>query len=496
MDRIRTGHALSGLGENKEAHVRLDRRLAWQTLLLAAFLVWPLILFGRPAYIADSAAYVKGGGVAIEFAAGKFGSILSPVPTDAGATAEISASNSIQNARSEAAGVKGVRSIPYSVLAYAFRWPAFDLIGLALLQSLLAAFTCAVAASSLGVASRTSYLILGLALGAGTSLPAATALALPDVFAGIVAACQIIMFTSLQRLSGGVRWALAAIASLAVAVHASIAPLALWLCVAGTVIALWRRASMTRPAVRLSWLWAPFIVGGIITLASGFVAFGETSVVAKHYPHALARSVSDGPARWYLEKECRTPRYAVCEVFGTRIPSTVGGFLFNDTGLDGRATPEQMDRIRAEESEIVFRAAMAYPGTELGNLTQHVARQFVWFWVWPTRFGDQIRPDSVGDPEFVDMPNRPSMVLYGLDIAIYAVIALCVLWLGFNIRQLGEKQLIAVSMIVSVLAANAGFCVLASGLTDRYQTRIAWILPMFVIGILLSKREHPRISVA
>ena len=468
--------------------VRLDRRLAWRTLLIAALLIWPLILFGRPAYIADSAAYIKGGEVAVEFATGKVGSIVAPASTDVGAGAQVADTAAVQHARSEAAGVKGARSIPYSVLAYVFRWPQFDLIGLAVFQTLLAAFASAVAASSLGVASRKAYVFLGIVLAGGSSLPAASALALPDVFAGIVAACQVILFTSLERLSRGVRWALAAIASLSVAVHASIAPIALWLCVAGTVIALWRRASITWPALRLAWLWAPFLVGSIITVASGFIAFGETSVVAKRYPHALARSVSDGPARWYLEKECRTPRYAVCEVFETKFPTTVGGFLFNDTGLDGRATPEQMDRIRAEESEIVFRAALAYPGTELGNLTQHVAKQFVWFWVWPARFGDQIRADSAGNPEFVEMPNRPSATLYGLDVAIYAVIAFCVLWLGFNIRKLSEAEFIAMSMIVSVLAVNAAFCVLASGLTDRYQTRIAWIVPLFVTSIFLTRR--------
>lgn len=494
MDRIRSGHDLSGL-RDRGAYVRLDRQLAWRTLLLATVLIWPLILFGRPAYIGDSAAYIKGGEVAVEFATGKVESMAAPASTGADATARAAETAAVQHARSEAAGVKGARSIPYSVLAYMFRWPGFDLIGLALFQTLLAAFACAVAASSLGVASRKAYAFLGLVLAAGSSLPAAAALALPDVFAGIVAACQIVLFTGLERLSRGVRWALVAIASLSVAVHASIAPIALWLCIAGTAIGLWRRASMTRPAARLTWLWAPFVAGSIITVASGFIAFGETSVVAKHYPHALARSISDGPARWYLEKECRTPRYAVCEVFGTKFPTTVGGFLFNDTGLDGRATPEQMDRIRAEEGEIVFRAALAYPGTEFGNLTKHVAKQFVWFWVWPARFGDQIRADSAGSPEFVEMPNRPSAILYGLDVAIYVVIAICVLWLGFNIRKLGEAEVIAVSMIVSVLAVNAAFCVLASGLTDRYQTRIAWILPLFVAGMLFSRREG-RVSLA
>lgn len=470
--------------------------MAWRTLLLALFLIWPLILFGRPAYIADSAAYIKGGKAAVEFAVGKSHLVSGTGGTQVGGTEKPAVTNPADRARAEAASAKGVRSIPYSVMAFLFSWPSYSMLGLAILQTILAAFACATVASAFGVSSWRHYLILGLALGAGSSLPAFTTFALPDVFAGILAACQIVLFACLDRLSRGMRLLLAAIASLAVAVHASVAPLGVWLAVAGAAILFWRRKVETAPARRLAWLWAPVVIGGIVTVGAGLIAFGETSVVAKHYPHALARSVSDGPARWYLEKECRTPRYAVCEVFGTKIPTTVGAFLFNDTGLDGRATPEQMDRIRAEESEIVFRAALAYPGTELGNLAEHIVKQSVWFWVRADRFGDRVRADTEGNPEFVETAKSSSAAIEGLDIAIYLVILFCMGWVGLNIRELDRRELTAASLIVSVLAVNAAFCVLASGLTDRYQARLAWIIPLFVLSYFLSRRDADRHTLA
>ena len=59
--------------------VRLDRALACRTLIFAAFLLWPLILFGRPTYLmGDSLAYLKTGQQAVEFAESK---ILSGIPT-------------------------------------------------------------------------------------------------------------------------------------------------------------------------------------------------------------------------------------------------------------------------------------------------------------------------------------------------------------------------------------------------------------------------------
>ena len=483
MDRIRSDHGLAANLDRADAVVRLDRQLGLRTLLLAVLLLWPLILFGRPGYIADSAAYIKGGKVAVAFVTDRFGS--SPV-----AATGVSApkAEEVSNPRAEAASAKGVRSIPYSVLAYVFRGPGFSLTWLAAVQILLAAFTCAVAATAAGVRSWQRYAVLSLVLAAGSSLPAFAAFALPDVFAGIVAACEILLFVSYDKLSRAVRVALVGIASLAIAVHASIAPLAFWLCVAGTTVALWQRRHLVRPVARLVWLWTPMVIGGFATVAAGFIAFGETSAAAKHYPHALARSVSDGPARWYLEKECVRPRYAVCEVFGTHIPSTVSGFLF-DGGLDTRATPEQMDRIRAEERQIVIRAALAYPGTEFGNLANHVVRQSVLFSLLPSRYGDHIRADASGEPEFVEQPDKKSAAFSALNAATTIVIALCLVWAALNFRRLDREQRIALGLILSVLIVNAGFCVLASGVSDRYQARLAWIVPLFVLAYAFSRER-------
>ncbi|NUT00948.1 MAG: hypothetical protein HOP96_08250 [Sphingomonas sp.] len=465
----------AGKSAGSKASVRLDRALAARTVLIAVLLLWPLVLFGRPAYIADSAAYVKGGQAAVEFVRAKVAPPMAATnPATAGAPA------------SEAAGVKGVRSIAYSVVAYAFRAPGNTMIALAILQTLVAAFICAVVLASAGVRSVRTHAGIGLALAGASSLPTFTSFALPDVFAGILAASLITLFASLERLTLGVRLALVLIASFAVAAHASIVPLAVWLCFAGAMFAWWFRSRLQQAAARVAWLFAPLMIGALVTAAAGFIAFGETSVAAKHYPHALARSVSDGPARWYLERECRTPSYEVCEVFGTHLPTTVSGFLFGDNGLDGRATPEQMDRIRAEEGEIVWRAAMAYPAFEFGNLARHVVRQAFYFGVRPTRFGDLVTTGSAGEAVFVEMPDRPSPAISVLDLATYVLLALCALWVVLNIRRLSDEQRLVVGLIVSVLAVNAAFCVLASGLTDRYQARLAWIAPLFVLSFVIS----------
>jgi hypothetical protein len=92
----------------------------------------------------------------------------------------------------------------------------------------------------------------------------------------------------------------------------------------------------------------------------------------------------------------------------------------------------------------------------------------------------------------VEIANIPSATIYALNVAIYAAIALCTVWIGFNARRLTRSQSTAVSLIISVLAVNAAFCVLASGLSDRYQARLAWIFPLFVLSYVLSRHEKAR----
>jgi len=51
-----------------EQPLRLDRRFLLFSLLAALLFSWPLLVFGSPSYIQDSAAYYKGGRAAVSYA--------------------------------------------------------------------------------------------------------------------------------------------------------------------------------------------------------------------------------------------------------------------------------------------------------------------------------------------------------------------------------------------------------------------------------------------
>src|SRR5204862_8203617 len=140
------------------------------------------------------------------------------------------------------------------------RWPGYAMIALALVQSLLAAFVAVVATLSAGVMSRRNFAVMALVMAGGSSLPAFTSFALPDIFAGVLVVSQLLLFGFYERLSLGLRIVLVAIAAFAVAAHASVLPLALWLCLAGSAIVLWRKTEAHRMR-RAAWLSACLVIG-------------------------------------------------------------------------------------------------------------------------------------------------------------------------------------------------------------------------------------------
>ncbi len=463
--------------------VGLDGTLARRTLVLALLLLWPLILFGRPSYISDSASYLKGGKVAVEFVASKLSPSSPEVPTSSAGPSAAKASNS-PGAPGFREAPKGARSVTYSVAAYLLRWPGIDMTALALVQILCAAFIGAVTLGVLGVVSWGRFLAVGAILAFATPLALSCAFVVPDVFSGFVIATLILMALFLDRLSVGARLVTGGITAFAVTAHPSIPPLALGMAILGLVIMLVsRRFGLVRPRWGWAWMIVPPALGLIANTAIGYVAFGEVSVAAKRFPTALTRSVVDGPARWYLEKHCATEHYAVCEVFGTQIPSTINDFLFYKWGLNGRATPEQMDRIRAEEAEIVMKAALEYPGYEAYNLSRNILRQLFRYDLGKSRFKEELALDANGVPELVLSNRQAQPVMVAVAMLNNIVLILCIAWAVLNWKRPDNRERFTVFLVIAGLVGNATIVVAFSSLASRYQARVIWVLPLFLLGM-------------
>lgn len=459
-----------------EHMVRLDRRFLLFSLVATMLLSWPLLAFGHPAYIQDSAAYYKGGRAAVSYAMAQLDgsevAATSAQPRDSGTTAPPPAKPQ----------VSGVRSITYSVAAYLLSAPGGTLVLLAIAQSLAAGMVIVATLGAFGglPLRRTTTALVVLA-GATTVAPVSV-FVVPDIFAGLLIGSMVLLTAVPSRLSPGVRLLCAGIAAFALTAHASHIPLAGGMTMLGLGwVAVSRYYRQPLPPWTWAWVLAPLVIGGLTTLALNRIAFGETSLTSKRYPFALARSVNDGPGRWYLEKNCPELRYTICTLYPNGLPE--GGaleFLWGKDGIVKRATPAQLDQIRAEEADLVLAAAREYSGYEARRLTFNIARQLVTFEPYP--FVERLVVGDTGTPQLEPAPqaNQAILRIVGILAAISAAIG--TLWLGWAFFRKSPLRPVIALVFLGILG-NAATCAILSAVSHRYQARVVWLIPLFALAL-------------
>jgi hypothetical protein len=468
----------SGVGLNAERPLRLDRRFLLFTLLAALLLSWPLVLFGRPSYIPDSLSYYKGGRAAVSYALTSLGGWeISAKPVGPPQQSNSPAAKPDVPAKE----VSGVRSITYSVAAYLLSAPSVTLLLLVIAQALATAVIMVAALGALGgLQTRgTTAALFGLA--GFTTVAPVSYLAVPDIFAGLLIGSMVLLTVAWSRLSLAVRLLCAGIATFAVTAHASHIPLAAGLATLGlSWVAI--RHFRKQPLPKWTWLWvvAPLAIGGLTIIGINRVAFGETSLTSKRYPFALSRSINNGPGRWYLEKHCPEMRYTICAVYPHGLPK--GGaieFLWGKDGVVNRATPAQMDQIRAEEPEIVLAAAREYPFHEISRLAVNFVHQLVSF--RPVPFEFRMILDGAGTPELAPAASADSTIPATIGLLTAISVAIGTLWLGWVFFQRRSCRP-AITLLFLGILGNALICVVLAAFAERYQARVAWLIPLFALA--------------
>jgi hypothetical protein len=457
-------------------------------LITLALLSWPLAVNRAPFYSADSASYLRGGAFGLEtgllFLQHWWESLVTSPSDVTGADPKAAIAGAVAEAG-------GVRSVIYSVTTYVLRGPGNSLLVLAIAQAgavvLVISWLRRLIAPQLGLGPS---LVVGAGLAFLTSAPWYAAYAVPDILAGITIAGALTLTVFFDRIGIAMRVMLVALTAFCITTHGGNLPIAFCVLIAGAVA----NFALQRPPLivavrRALWFVTPIILAVATLLGTSYAAFGETSLAPKRYPIQLARSVSDGPGAWHLRDHCATERYAICEIFGTNPPRHVRDFLWSKDGVRYRATPEQMERIRAEESTIVRRAAMEYPLHQLSRSAINIVWQFVDFGTDDLVFGERI-VGGVDDPAVTRAyPDSRMLKIVGEALIYFSFTASVVLLFALR-RRLRSVDVAVISVAAVGLLANAGVCGILSAVTDRYQGRVAWILPALVLIIWLRVRAE------
>lgn len=453
-------------------------------LVAALLLSWPMLATDAYLTFSDTESYIRGGEIIGRMISDML-SIDSFWPAEGG-TAPSGLEKAIQNGsmRNEKGEPYVVRSFIYSLytlLTGASLWPA----GFAILQAAMTLWTL-FALIGPEAAARPRVLVAAfLYLAAVTTLPWFTVYLMPDLLAAVVLIYAAILVRRFDVLTGWQRLALGAIAAFAVAAHYGHGPLA-----AGMlgIVLLWRLIAgrLTLAVVVAAIL--PVMFSPFANLGASTIALDTPSVAPLRLPILLARSIEDGPARWYLEEACPEAPLAFCEAFGDDVPTNIPQFLWAENGIDS-LSPELMARIRAEEFAVLTAAFKAYPIAQTTSLFRNAALQTV-------KVGTGQIALSTRTPDHrwqILSSERSSAILTAFDtivaFATWAGAGLLLTLLFF--RRVSRHEIEILSILILGYLLNAVIFGGLSAPVDRYQSRIAWLFPAFA-GIVLARQRAGR----
>ena len=96
------------------------------------------------------------------------------------------------------------------------------------------------------------------------------------------------------------------------------------------------------------------------------------------------------------------------------------------------------------------------------------------------------------DPSVVRAHPDDRLLKTVSEVLIYLGFAASIVLLFVLRRRLRSVEVAAISVAAVGLLANAAVCGILSAVTDRYQGRVAWILPALALIIWLRVRAETR----
>jgi hypothetical protein len=447
-------------------------------LLGAVLLSWPSALNWHPYLFWDSYGYFLQGEAYARLIAARAG--LLPPPPEVGP-------GWIGAAARMLARDPAIRSPSFSLLFYALAaGGGFWLV--AALNAFVAAATLELASARLFRLSPPRRLAVLLVLAATSSLPWFASYLMPDLHAGLLVLAAATLVFARERLRGGERAALLLLWLLSATFHSS----HLLLAAALTGLAPWLSPRGSRRAILLR--LGPALAGALaLLLAAGWLGFGRPTPTAQAPPFLLARSWEDGPARVYLEAACgRGEGWAICPHLAT-LPPTAQGFLWDPEHSYWAMDLATRAAVRAQEGAILARAVAARPLPQAWASLRNGALQLGRFGLDDLVVGRGAAV-TARDYTFLYLPEAPAARwgLGGFSALIYAATAasLAALLARLVLRRGGRRSLRLAVFVLAGIVLNAAVCGALSGPHDRYQARVAWLVPLLATGLLLQPRRR------
>ena len=387
------------------------------------------------------------------------------------------------------------KPIVYGPFLHLFHW-GVTLWGPALAQALiLSHLLWLVQRVVAGEARAGRHLLLLAGLAAGTALPWVASLLMPDFLAPVTVLALFLLGFGWPGLGRAERLHVTALAVIAIASHLShLIPAAALLALTALL------ARRVQPVLRVA---MPLALALALVIGGNYLAFGRAAVSPHGAVFALARLVADGPAAELIRARCPDAGWHVCG-WADRLLTDSDIFLWHPQGPlwampDGTPRPGGAIALAPEAGLVVRETLLAHPGA-----VALAALRNGWRQLFLAGLGDTLRRSDIGSgpaerlarhfppaeaarfhasrhsADMLSAMAAPLRWPHGVVLALGGMAGLLAWW---RAAISGDATLLALVLCVLVgVTANAFATGALSGPHERYQARIAWLLPL--VGVL------------
>jgi hypothetical protein len=213
----------------------------------------------------------------------------------------------------------------------------------------------------------------------------------------------------------------------------------------------------------------------------------------------MARVIVDGPGRSYLQQHCRDTKLTICNYL-PHIPNDANEFLWDLNGIWQTASPATRERLRQEEVPFVLATLRTYPREELLISATNFWHQLISFDLgdygpnrWVLDVFEKVLPGArahylVTRQAQDALPDDFSTSAQNWAVLISLLLIGTLMPLIWRHRKPRLVSLTAV--IVFMVIANALVTGVLSGVEDRYQSRVIWLMPLLAGLFVLEWLDH------
>ena len=244
-----------------------------------------------------------------------------------------------------------------------------------------------------------------------------------------------------------------------------------------------------------------FVIGGlmsavVVLLAVNVTYFKSLSLSPSAPTYMLANLVAQGPAKKYLQEVCPNANYKICK-YSNQLPSEVNDFIWRKDGIVMRMGGFQS--LNEEAATIVKKTLVKYPKEVATIAINSFAKSF--FVHEPAAEID----NSITKENFPNVLEHyfgngakqqflksaqangtfPHHLIRTIDYVVYpaslGLLIIAAIWLVPRYRD--NKYLLPL-FTFAFICGNNFLCSVGSGLFDRYQSRVSWLMVLALLQVL------------